>query len=95
MITITGGNGNSLESAIKIIGAANNLVGIETEYQIIGKEWKLLRQELHEKGNNKYDRLIIQNEHGFVTEIWFDITDFYGKWNEGDLTRLCAGINKT
>ena len=88
MISIKGGNGNSLESAITILGASNNLDGISAEYKIIGKEWKLVRQELHEKGDYKYDRLIIQNEQGFVTEIWFDITDFYGKWNEGDLARL-------
>ena len=95
MITIKGGNGTTLESAIKILGAENNLAGIETEYKIIGKEWKLLQQELHETDDNFYDKLIIQNAAGSVTEIWFDIKDFYGKWNEGDLTRLCARINKT
>ena len=95
MITITGGNGNSLQTAITILGAENNLTGIETEYKIIGKEWKVLVQILHETEDNFYDKLIVQDAAGTKKEIWFDITDFYGKWAEGDLTRLCASINKT
>ena len=88
MITIKGGNGTTRESAIKILGADNNLDGISAEYKIIGKEWKLLTQELHEHEDNIYDKLIVQNAAGSVKEIWFDITDFFGKWKEGDLTRL-------
>ena len=95
MITIKGGDGTTRQSAIKILGAKNNLAGIETEYKIIGKEWKVLVQALHETDDNVYDKLIVQDAAGTVKEIWFDITDFYGKWKEGDLARLCAGINKT
>ena len=94
MITITGGNGNSIQSAIIILGAENNLDGISAEYKIIGKEWKVLVQTLHETDDNFYDKLIVQDAAGTIKEIWFDITDFYGKWKEGDLTRLCAEINK-
>ena len=88
MITIKGGNGTTLQSAITILGASNNLDGISAEYKIIGKKWKLLQQELHEHDDNYYDKLIVQDAAGTVKEIWFDITDFFGKWKEGDLTRL-------
>jgi len=87
MITYTKGNGTSKRSAIKIIGAHGEFDGIDSEYnlvslifKIIKKNWVLLQQELYlEDGGRAYDRLIIEDSDGKVSEIWFDVTEFFGK----------------
>ena len=61
--------------------------GVDAEYylvtwifQILHKKWELLFQELIHDSKHSDDRLVLQDEDGKVSEIWFDITDFYGKW---------------
>lgn len=85
MIRYTQGDGTSQRNAIKIIGAKTDWDGVDAEYylirkifQIIDKKWELLFQELFSDDKHSYDRLVLRDEDGKVSDLWFDITDFYG-----------------
>lgn len=87
MISYTQGDGTCKSDAIKIVGATNNWDGVAAEYflirrifQIIDKKWEVLFQELIHENNRSYDRFVLKDQDGKVSEIWFDITDFFGKW---------------
>jgi hypothetical protein len=87
MITYTKGNGTSKRSAIKIIGGHGEFDGIDSEYKlvslifkIIKKDWTLLQQELYLEGDRAYDRLIIEDEDGKVSDIFFDISAIFGRF---------------
>jgi hypothetical protein len=87
MISYKNGNGTSQRNAIKIVGAKTDWDGVAAEYalvrrafKILHKKWELLFQELIHENERSYDRLVLRDEDGNVGEIWFDITDFFGKW---------------
>ena len=87
MITYTKGNGTSKRTAIKIIGAHGEFDGVDAEYylvnlifNIIKTNWTLLQQELYLEKDKAYDRLIIEDSDGKVSDIWFDISSFFGKY---------------
>jgi len=86
MITYKGGNGLDTREAIIIIGAIDELEGIDAEYiwleEKYGKqdlEWELIDQEFIDLDTIKYDLLKIKFQNGEIKEFWFDITDFYEK----------------
>jgi len=86
MITYKGGNGLDTSEAIIIIGAIDELEGIDAEYiwleEKYGKqdlEWELIDQEFIDLDTIKYDLLKIKFQNGEIKEFWFDITDFYEK----------------
>ena len=86
MITYQGGSGLETKDAIIIKGAKDELEGIEGEYiwleEKFGEQdvlWELVDQEFIDAGDIKYDILKIKFPNGEVKEIWFDITDFYGR----------------
>ena len=77
---ITGGDGSSLENAI-IISECSNSEGIRQEYIEVRKRfgnYKLIQQSLLSIDNKMYDKLELEIE-GRKIEIFFDITDFFGK----------------
>ena len=86
MFTYKGGNGLDTGEAIIIIGAIDELEGIDAEYiwleEKYGKqdlEWELIDQEFIDLDNIKYDLLKIKFQNGEIKKFWFDITDFYEK----------------
>ena len=86
MMTYKGGDGLDSKEAIIIIGAIDELEGIDAEYiwleEKYGKqdlEWELLDQEFIDLDTIKYDLLKIKFQNGEIKEFWFDITDFYEK----------------
>ena len=81
------GPGTNKRDAVKIIGANGEFDGIDSEYylvslifKIIKKNWALLQQELYLEGDRAYDRLIIEDEDGKVSDIFFDISAFFGRF---------------
>jgi hypothetical protein len=81
----SGGNGESLETAI-IIGAKSTSTGVPAEYDyIIGKHgpanvrWKLISQRLRESAGRDYDILNIELDNGEKRSYYFDITEFFCK----------------
>ena len=86
MITYQGGSGLETKDAIIIKGAKDELEGIEGEYIWFEEKFgeqdvmcELVDQEFIDAGDIKYDILKIKFPNGEVKEIWFDITDFYGR----------------
>lgn len=77
---ISGGDGTSIEKAI-IISECNNSEGIHQEYVEVRKRfgnYKLIQQSLLNVDNRMYDKLELEIE-GEQIEVFFDITDFFGK----------------
>ena len=85
-MTYKGGNGLDSKEAIIIVGAKDELEGIDGEYiwleEKYGEQdfgWELIDQQSIDEGDKKYDILKIKFLNGEEREFWFDITDFYGK----------------
>lgn len=85
-ITFAGGSGESFEKAIIIKGATNSGAGIAAEYQYLEKkfgrrnaDWKLIRQGLLHKNAKHFDLMQIELADGTQKDIYFDITEFFGK----------------
>ena len=82
MIQYKGGGGSSEQEAVIILGAENELEGVDAEYEYIQSlytNFELDSQTFLEKRNKKYDILTIKLPGGNKKDIWFDITDFYGR----------------
>jgi hypothetical protein len=85
-ITLKGGPGDTLETAVVILGAPNSRVGISAEYYFLEKvfgpqdvDWKLKRQSVLRDKGKVYDRMEIELQNGGKKTIFFDITEFFGK----------------
>lgn len=81
MVRIEGGNGFCQENAI-IIKDCNNIEGVNRQYDEIRKrfgKYKLLKQALIKIDNKMYDRFTL-DINGELKTIFFDITEFFGKY---------------
>ena len=77
---VTGGDGSSIENAI-VISNCNNSEGIRQEYIEVQKRfgnYKLIQQSLLNVDERMYDKLELEIE-GKEIDVFFDITDFFGK----------------
>lgn len=86
MIQYKGGNGTTKQEAVMILGAENEMEGVEAEYNWLEKkygeenvEWEINLQELVDEGNKQYDILRIKLLNSEIKEVWFEITEFYGR----------------
>ncbi|MBC7222818.1 MAG: hypothetical protein H5T59_00830 [Anaerolineae bacterium] len=86
-VTYEGGDGATLEQAIVIRGAPNHLAGVEAEYAYLerafgqrGRDWHLAMQTLHMVGDRPYDEMRILLADGTEKPVYFDLSDFFGKW---------------
>lgn len=82
MIKYKGGDGSNKEKAIIISGAESEFEGVDAEYNYLDSklgEYELVSQDLLDEGDNQYDVLNIKLHGSEEKEVWFDITDFYGK----------------
>ena len=81
MVKISGGDGSSFENAI-IISECDHMQGIEHEYIEVRKRfgnYSLIRQNLLEFNNRTIDKLELRLEDGQQIEVYFDITEIFGK----------------
>lgn len=83
MIHYAGGDGLTLETAIKIIGAKNENEGLDAEhdliirrFDIVKNDYKILLLELYEIGHRSYHRISMIDEDGKQSDMWFDVTNF-------------------
>ena len=79
---VSGGDGSSIENAIKISDCSNS-EGVNQEYIEVRKKFGnyiLIKQLLIEKEGKMYDKLQLKVENDKEIELYFDITYFYGKW---------------
>jgi len=85
MIQYNGGDGTSKEKTIIIFGAESELEGVDAEYEFIQSlhtEFELDSQTFLEKGNKRYDVLNVKLPGGTKKDIWFEISDFYGRQDD-------------
>ena len=89
-ISFSNNSGESIEDAIVIINATGEEDGVDSEYYYLEKrfgiqeiDWELVSQSLLSgEGDRYYDKMDIRLSAGEMISIYFDITDFYGKWME-------------
>jgi len=82
VIQYKGGSGSSEQDAVIILGTESELEGVDAEYEFIQspyEHFELDSQTFLEKENKKYDILTIKLPGGAKKDIWFDISDFYGR----------------
>jgi pyruvoyl-dependent arginine decarboxylase (PvlArgDC) len=86
-ITLSGGPGDTMATAIVIKGAKSSQDGIPAEYHFLEKKygkqqvgWKLIRQSLMHQGGKHYDLMQIELKNGTKKDVYFDITEFFGKF---------------
>jgi len=75
-------DGSSFENAI-VIKEKTEKPGVDAEYIWLKKNYpgyKLIRQSLSSKEKNYYDVMEIKTADGENKTIYFDITNFFGKW---------------
>jgi len=79
---VSEGDGSSYESAI-VISDCSNQDGVQQEYKEVTKrfgEYRLIRQVLLENEGKMYDKLELELRNGENIDVYFDITDFFGKF---------------
>ena len=86
MIQYKGGDGSTKEKAVIILGAKNEMVGVDAEYVWLEEkygqeniEWEMIDRTLLDEGDKQFDLLKIKFSNGNTKEFWFEITGFYGK----------------
>jgi hypothetical protein len=80
-ISYGGGAGSSFGTAITI-KASNNFEGVKAEYAWIRKRlpgWRVVGQSLLTRGSKNYDVIEI-TKAGKRKTLYFDITNFFGKY---------------
>jgi hypothetical protein len=84
--TVASGSGMSAEDPVSI-KAPTTMAGIRAEYTWLQKhfgerdrDWKLVMQSHGHRGEQIIETLQIELNDGSKREIYFDITDFYGKF---------------
>ena len=88
-VSYGGGDGKSIDKAIKILNAKIEQNGVPAEYAYINKlygerniDWTLISQSVTTKNQLLYDNIQIQlKKTGDKLNLYFDITEFYGKFN--------------
>lgn len=74
--------GNSYENAI-VIDEESESSGVKAEYTWLRKNYpgyKLIQQTLGRQGGKIYDKISIKTASGKKKTIYFDITNFFGKY---------------
>ncbi len=77
-----GGDGMSMDNAVKITGAKNEQEGVAAEYAYLAKEYegyKIVSQSLINKKGKSFDVLEIRTKENKTVKVYFDISDFFGK----------------
>ena len=81
LISLTGGDGLTKDTAVIIKGARGSLEGVGAEVlwaYSTHPDWRKHGQALVRDAGRVYDRIKYTTPDG-TAEAWFDITDFFGK----------------
>lgn len=80
-VRFAGGDGSTMAKAVQVLGAASDSAGVQAEYVWLNQhhpDLKSRKQSLLQDGDRLYDLLQLEG-HGKTVEVYFDITDFFGK----------------
>ncbi len=81
-ISYAGGDGSSIEKAVIIKGAKEEMSGVHAEYEWLAKHfpgYQRKQQELISQKGHSYDLLHFVAADGKEHDVYFDITGFFGK----------------
>lgn len=82
-VRFSGGDGSSTDTAVVIVGARSEAIGAKAEYSYIAARFpgsKVTRQTLLCQKGKSYDRLDFATADNLEKTIFFDISDFFGKF---------------
>lgn len=86
-IRFEGGDGSDAKTAIVIRGASGETDGVAAEYKYLemlhgtrGVDFKVGSQSLLQEGARSLDRLDVALKDGTSTHVFFDITEYFGKF---------------
>lgn len=82
-VSFEGGDGLSLDQAVVIKTTGGEMAGVGAEYQWLRQRYpgyKRISQALIDQGASKFDDLEIEMPDGRHLHIFFDISDFFGKY---------------
>ncbi len=82
-IRFSGGDGSSIKNAVILIGATDEIAGIGGETlwaQQFLPGWQKTNQELIANGRKSYDGITYKSPDGKTRTIYFDISNFFGKF---------------
>lgn len=87
-IRFEGGHGTSTQDAIRILGAKGEMDGVASEYSCLDAaygprregKWKLLQQSLLNEKGKSFDLMSVQLPDGTKVDVFFDISDYFGKF---------------
>src|SRR5215470_12184738 len=75
--------GDSIGSAIVLPGVTDEITGVPAEYAYIREHypgWLFQGQALIHENGRHYDMLLVVGPNGEKRSVYFDITDWYGKF---------------
>lgn len=84
-IKFEGGDGSSIEKAIIITGTEDTGKGVKAEYDYLDRKFRRyerLSQGLLDKDGKYYDVFTLKDPKGKQIEVYFDITAFFGKFDD-------------
>ena len=86
MAKFEGGDGSCFNTAIRIVGVDDHTKGVNAEYEYISlhygveeKDWYFVSQKLLSKNGSPYDLIEFRLKNNKVFQLFFDISDFFGK----------------
>lgn len=82
-LVFEGGDGSSIEQAVVIENAKNEEEGVDAEAKWIRKVhpgWRKGNQALLNEKGKSYDQIEYATPDGKTMTVYFDITDFFGKF---------------
>lgn len=87
-ISFVGGQGTSMADAIRIVGANGEGDGVASEYTCLDAafgsrrkgKWKMIRQALVGKDGKNFDVMSVELQDGTKKDVYFDISDYFGKF---------------
>ena len=82
-VSFAGGDGSDCATAVQVLGAANSRVGVEAEYAWLRQYHpghQVMGQALIECSGRPADRLSIRTADGATRDVYFDVSDFFGKF---------------
>ena len=78
--------GESYETAVKFIGIKSENEGVKAEYEYLAErygiprlQWRKLKQTCIPHNDKRYDIIKIKLLDDSIVEIYFDITEWFGK----------------
>ena len=85
-VRYSGGDGSSIEEAVKI-HADSSMIGIGAERAYISKklgrdhvDWELEIQALIDEEDSYYDSMKVKTKDGEILTYYFDISAFFGRY---------------